>query len=221
MAGCQVVHGCGICLHLAWARLSRGYNRWWTLLSHDSLQWLNIHTEQCVRHCVPQCMGVEAWACPQMDQSGKENHNVSGKRWDGSMETAVVGEDFRGKLGLAVGKIWHKRGGYCLLVWTGDGTWSGLGFSPEIPHRHLEVPGRAFTWRLPSLQWQKNGFENKRQLLQLGALPLWAQRILRDRREGPPWSAHPEMPLFDFLGFSLTMEMTKRNFLEGEWGEYF
>lgn len=111
MAGCPVVHGSAICLHLAWARLSRGYNRWWTLLSHASRQWLDIHTEQCVRHYVPQCMGVEAWACPQMDQSGKENRNVSGKRWDGSMETAVVGEDFRGKLGLAVGKIWHKREG--------------------------------------------------------------------------------------------------------------
>lgn len=132
--GWQVVHGSGICLHLAWARLSRGYNGWWTLLSHASLQWLDIYTEQCVRHCAPQCMGVEAWPCPQMDQSGKEKHNVSGKRWDGSMETAVVGEDFRGKLGLAVGKIWHKRGGYCLFVWTGDdGTWGGLGFSPEIP----------------------------------------------------------------------------------------
>lgn len=76
-------------------------------------------------------MGVKAWACPQMDQSGKENNSVRGKRWDGSVETAVVGEDFRGNLGLARERYEIGEEG---TVWTGDdGTWRDLGFAPEIP----------------------------------------------------------------------------------------
>lgn len=47
---------------------------------------------------------------------------------------ALVGEDFRGKLGLGAVEIRNEIGGFCLLVWTGeDGTWRGLVFSPEIP----------------------------------------------------------------------------------------
>lgn len=53
----------------------------------------------------PQCVGVEAWACSPMEQSGKENSNASGKRWDGLVDTALVEEDFRGKLGLRAVKI--------------------------------------------------------------------------------------------------------------------